>query len=701
PLTLSYEMLHSNKLLLKKYNKRVPKTWNELLETAKEILEKERALNNTDLIGYNGLFFDAEIGICSIYEYFHSSRENADSPFPDLTSQNVLDAALLLKKIKNEISSGIREGVSSTILTGYNIGIANNMNKEKIEKAKEVVKFLTSREVQKFLVLQNHVISAITSIYEEEDVCASIRHCEMYRDAQPIAKPIDLTNDFNDYSFRFTEYFYQFLYKNENPSKLLKLMDDLARVYYINIDSKETPIGLITLIIFTVTIVLMLASLVLLHVRRYEENFNFLSKPSWVPKTWNELLETAKEILEKERALNNTDLIGYNGLFFDAEIGICSIYEYFHSSRENADSPFPDLTSQNVLDAALLLKKIKNEISSDEIFNSDLMYSYRRLLYGNAIFLKYFVYYFEMMRNDSPYELSILPGIREGVSSTILTGYNIGIANNMNKDKIEKAKEVVKFLTSRETQKFLVLQNHVISAITSIYEEEDVCASIRHCEMYRDAQPIAKPIDLTNDFIDYSFRFTEYFYQFLYKNENPSKILKLMDDLARVYYINIDSKETPIGLIIFILITVTICLMLASLVFLHARSYKGNFRFLSKPSCFFELENYILYFGLYEILYYITSVANYLTLYGIRITLPRFMNRKGELGEFNDVAPQESTFKTTNEVSITFSQSKSVASETDTFNNNNNTPTTSKSNISPIYSKILQYHNVKYNMRKE
>jgi len=54
---LNYEALYSNKELLKKYNKEVPKTWQQLLDTGKEILTKERELNNTELIGYNGLLF--------------------------------------------------------------------------------------------------------------------------------------------------------------------------------------------------------------------------------------------------------------------------------------------------------------------------------------------------------------------------------------------------------------------------------------------------------------------------------------------------------------------------------------------------------------------------------------------------------------------------------------------------------------------
>jgi len=43
--------------LLEKYDKRVPKTWDELIETSQYILEKERVLyNNTNLLAYNGLF---------------------------------------------------------------------------------------------------------------------------------------------------------------------------------------------------------------------------------------------------------------------------------------------------------------------------------------------------------------------------------------------------------------------------------------------------------------------------------------------------------------------------------------------------------------------------------------------------------------------------------------------------------------------
>jgi len=49
-------VLYSNLAYLEKYHKRVPITWDELIETAQYIMDQERQNNNSDLIGYNGFF---------------------------------------------------------------------------------------------------------------------------------------------------------------------------------------------------------------------------------------------------------------------------------------------------------------------------------------------------------------------------------------------------------------------------------------------------------------------------------------------------------------------------------------------------------------------------------------------------------------------------------------------------------------------
>ena len=41
--------------LLEKYGQSIPKTWDQLLQTADIVLKGEAAEGNTDIIGYNGL----------------------------------------------------------------------------------------------------------------------------------------------------------------------------------------------------------------------------------------------------------------------------------------------------------------------------------------------------------------------------------------------------------------------------------------------------------------------------------------------------------------------------------------------------------------------------------------------------------------------------------------------------------------------
>ncbi|ORX84147.1 hypothetical protein BCR32DRAFT_242849 [Anaeromyces robustus] len=104
PFTFSYNVLYSNRDLLKKYNKTVPETWEELVEIAKYILNEEK--EKPELIGYNGLFDKSDNGLYSLYEFIYSCRESVDSPFPSFIDSTAENSLNLLKRIKNEISSG-------------------------------------------------------------------------------------------------------------------------------------------------------------------------------------------------------------------------------------------------------------------------------------------------------------------------------------------------------------------------------------------------------------------------------------------------------------------------------------------------------------------------------------------------------------------------------------------------------------------
>ncbi|ORX85072.1 hypothetical protein BCR32DRAFT_242070 [Anaeromyces robustus] len=105
-INIDVDFLYYHKNYLKTYNQKVPKTWDDLINVGKYILNEERKLNNTSLIGYNGFFLDSEGGTCSIYETIYSFRDSINSPFPGITSQKAIDALEKIKEVKNELSSG-------------------------------------------------------------------------------------------------------------------------------------------------------------------------------------------------------------------------------------------------------------------------------------------------------------------------------------------------------------------------------------------------------------------------------------------------------------------------------------------------------------------------------------------------------------------------------------------------------------------
>jgi len=299
-----------------------------------------------------------------------------------------------------------------------------------------------------------------------------------------------------------------------------------------------------------------------------------------IPKTWQELMDTSKYILERET--NNTDLIAYNGLFTDNEQGAESLYEFFYSCRDTIDSPLPELTSKATIKAAKFLKKMQMEITKENEFSRGYDYTFLKLLDGNAIFLKFFVSLIETVGENSPYVLSLLPGMNEGVSSTLLVAFNIGIPKSIDENKIKPVTEVVRYMTSLEVQKQLVLKRIIVSGITYLYEEEEVCNTIQYCEVYKNAQYIIKPVNLTNNYYEFTEKFIGYFNSYLFGNEFLEIVLKLMDDITRVYKITVNTKESTLGLVSLIVYIVFSIIEIVSLIFIKKSKWKNFFKCLSE-----------------------------------------------------------------------------------------------------------------------
>jgi len=185
---------------------------------------------------------------------------------------------------KATILPGRKEGISGAFIGGYNIGLSKYSEKEKRDDTIKALMYLTSKSTQRKLLVEHKKFSGISSLYDEEEVCNSNEMCEIYKNIQPISRPVNVTNDYNRYSEKFRYYVYKYLYGDNNvkAEDILKEIDDITRIYYVSLISKESSIGVIALIIYTLLSLLMLLSSLFLFSKRYQKCFNFLPKDFWI-----------------------------------------------------------------------------------------------------------------------------------------------------------------------------------------------------------------------------------------------------------------------------------------------------------------------------------------------------------------------------------------------------------------------------------
>jgi len=321
PVYLDYMYLHSNKKLLKKYGKEVPKTWKDLYDTGKYILENEKKLyNNTNIIGYSGMFPENETGTCSILNFIYSSRDTINSTFPEMTSENAIRALEFIKQLKDEFSTessfkssssfkylelttdnylfsnfyyaplgtnyisllpGEKEDISGSAIIGYAVGINKHSSEDKRNEVIKAFQYITSKEMQKKFVIEKRITSSIPSIYDDEKVCEKV-DCELMKSIQPFGRPTNITDDYDVYTKRFRTKIFEYIYGDTSSVvEALKNAEDLIKIYYISIDTKESYIGLISLIIMITLSIAMFLSTIILFIEKFKPYFNFLSTDFW------------------------------------------------------------------------------------------------------------------------------------------------------------------------------------------------------------------------------------------------------------------------------------------------------------------------------------------------------------------------------------------------------------------------------------
>ncbi|ORX47118.1 periplasmic binding protein-like II [Piromyces finnis] len=323
PIYISYNVLYSNEDLLNKYNKQVPLTWNELIKTASYILEEEKKQNNTDLVGYNGYFSDTEDGMASLYEFIYSYRDSMYNSYPNIDSKEASRALSMIKRLKNEISSaklflsdetetekllkngkaiflkywnldeeknhysyiksllpGNIDGVSGSSIGGNNAGINTFISKEKKRATVKVLKYITSKTIQKQLVRNNVIYTGINEIYLEENIYIYLKS-RFSIDVQFISRPIFESKNYERFSRNYRKYLHSYIYGNSTLEEIIQNIEDLTKIYTITLDSENTTIGRTLSIIISILAILMTLSLSFPSIHRIKPYLSIFSNNSW------------------------------------------------------------------------------------------------------------------------------------------------------------------------------------------------------------------------------------------------------------------------------------------------------------------------------------------------------------------------------------------------------------------------------------
>ncbi|KAG4085125.1 periplasmic binding protein-like II [Neocallimastix lanati (nom. inval.)] len=328
PFYFNFGVLYSNKKLLDKYDKKPPKTWNELMDIAKYILDMEKNENkNKNLIGYMGHMPDFETSVCSSLEVLYSFRDNFNDTFPSFKSSEAKAAFDTIKNLKDNISDdnsfrvsdypillallsqqvifarywdniipsmdyyithlpGNKEGISASCINSLNVGINKHSDIEKQIAARKVFEFLFSEEIQKDILIKFKKNVGLKKLYEDEEVCQILENdiisisCNMTKNIQFFVKPIDLLENYEKYSSKYREILKSYLYEGTRSSEVaLEDIYNISHIYHIEVLSAEGIAVIVSNIFLTL---LMIISYLFIIQKRNKQYFKFLLNRYWL-----------------------------------------------------------------------------------------------------------------------------------------------------------------------------------------------------------------------------------------------------------------------------------------------------------------------------------------------------------------------------------------------------------------------------------
>lgn len=200
-----------------------------------------------------------------------------------------------------------------------------------------------------------------------------------------------------------------------------------------------------------------------------------------VPTTWQDMTETAKRIMEAERAEGNEAMWGfvfqgapYEGLTCNAQEWIAS----FGGGRIVETDGSIGINNEKAAEALDLAASWVGTIAPEGVLNYQEEDSRGVFQSGNAVFMRNWNYAYALAAGeDSPvkgkFAVTTLPVGGEGErSAATLGGWHLGVAKYSKHQ--EEAIELVRFLNNYENQKERAIETSRPPTLTAVYDDPDV-----------------------------------------------------------------------------------------------------------------------------------------------------------------------------------------------------------------------------------
>ena len=198
------------------------------------------------------------------------------------------------------------------------------------------------------------------------------------------------------------------------------------------------------------------------------------------PKTWTDLAKTAKEIQDKEREAGNAQMNGFVFQGAPYEGLTCDGLEWVASNGGGQIvSPEGDITINNekAAEALDMAKGWVGTIAPEGVLAYKEEESRGVWQTGNAVFMRNWPYAYPLSAGDDSavkgkFDVMPLPAGSSGASAACLGGWNLAVSEYS--EHRDAAIDLVRFLTSEQSQKERALSTARLPTIPSLYDDPEI-----------------------------------------------------------------------------------------------------------------------------------------------------------------------------------------------------------------------------------